>query len=133
MISSGFFFFSLQNICIILHGAKFGQHNGGLDQIPAAFMVKRYTVTTTPGDRGTLPQGAKRRRASKGRTTRDNACACTRGRTVCACTCAFVSFYELMSSGVLPHSNRPLPPPLPRLPHDQSRCRATASFDTLAQ
>ncbi|TNN71866.1 hypothetical protein EYF80_017873 [Liparis tanakae] len=45
------------NICIILRGAKFGQHNGGLDQIPAAFTVKRYTVTTTPADRGTSPQG----------------------------------------------------------------------------
>lgn len=51
-------------------------------------------------------------------------CPCPHTYTVCPHTCVLVSFYEGRSRS---------PFPLLCLPHDKSRCHATAPFDALAQ
>ncbi len=81
-------------------------------------------ATRALSDRATSPQVQTQmdiKENSDARSSCDNTCMCTRvwlcvhgtvcpcphAYTLCPCTCVFVSFYELMSRGVLP----PRPPP----------------------
>lgn len=113
-------------------------------QPSVAFMAKRYTVTWTLSDRVTWPKvqtqrGIKEKGAAC--SSFDNACMwerlllCVHGMSQRSHS---MSLHLCVSVFLWDHEegwSPPLTSPSPRLclPHDQSHCHATASFDALAQ